>query len=373
MAADAGREVRERQWRELWGTEGSRSSSAGCVAGSVAATAQEPSSGGRSVHLEIDEFCSRATSEFRYLLTGAVFLLRMPCPGWHDSHPGYLLRATAWLPLLGAIMGAWCAVFADATAVLFQPAVSALASMAASAWLTGCLQEEGLSNTANSFRAGLTKKEILQVMKDGHMGARGVVAAVLLVMAKVHLLAGLGPSEWAFGASTGLGPALVASGALARCTAAPLLYCCPYAVGEDDAKSDSYSWFARRRDVLGPCRVGLALALGAVVPLLLYGPGTGAGAPYLAALLGASFVGAYSARSIGGLTGDVLGAASCLAELSALAVLTVDSGRLRDAAAVANVWWAVLRPLAALTLAAALPCGRLRCTPPRTTRHAKEH
>ena len=43
--------------------------------------------------------------EKRVFLTGLMFLTRIPCPGWCDHHPAFLMRSLQWFPVIGAIVG----------------------------------------------------------------------------------------------------------------------------------------------------------------------------------------------------------------------------------------------------------------------------
>eukprot|EP00966_Prymnesium_polylepis_P146971 3394403-Prymnesium_polylepis.1 len=63
----------------------------------------------------------RPRDELRSFFTGMMFLTRLPCPGWCDHHPGYLMRGMAWFPLLGALVGVWAAAIYDAAASLWPP------------------------------------------------------------------------------------------------------------------------------------------------------------------------------------------------------------------------------------------------------------
>jgi hypothetical protein len=49
---------------------------------------------GSAVRTPIEEFEARPRNELRCFFTGVMFLTRLPCPGWCDHHPGYLMRGT---------------------------------------------------------------------------------------------------------------------------------------------------------------------------------------------------------------------------------------------------------------------------------------
>jgi hypothetical protein len=66
----------------------------------------------------------------------------------------------------------------------------------------------------------------------------------LWVLCKAAAIARLGAvsSVWAFGASLGAGPSIVVAQALARASAAPLIYFYAYIVDDEDAKGEYYNW-----------------------------------------------------------------------------------------------------------------------------------
>ena len=83
---------------------------------------------GSAVRTPIEEVEARPRDELRCFFTGVMFLTRLPCPGWCDHHPGYLMRGMAYFPLLGALIGVWAAAFYDAAAGLWSPLIAAAVS-----------------------------------------------------------------------------------------------------------------------------------------------------------------------------------------------------------------------------------------------------
>jgi len=85
--------------------------------------------------------------------TGLMFLTRLPCPGWCDHSPPFLMRSTTFFPLFGAAIGFWGAVFFNAAAVLLPTAVAAGVSTLATVHITGCFHEDGLADCFDGFGA----------------------------------------------------------------------------------------------------------------------------------------------------------------------------------------------------------------------------
>ena len=258
--------------------------------------------------------------ELRCFWTGVMFLTRLPCPGWCDHHPGYLMRAMAHFPLLGALIGVWAAAFYDAAASLWPPLAAAALSSAGTLWLTGCFHEDGLCDTLDGFGGGWTKAQILKIMRDSRNGSYATMGGCMWVVAKSAAIAciggatGAGGSVWAFGASAGGGPCIVVAQCLARASAAPLIYAYKYVVDDEDAKGEYYNWFGESRRLLGISRVLVALATAAAVAYSILPPAHAARA-LLATAAGTVVAGEYGRSVLGGVMGDFLGATICVLEL----------------------------------------------------------
>ena len=128
------------------------------------------------------------------------------------------MRAMAYFPLIGALIGFWAAAFYDAAASLWSPLVAAALSMAGTLWLTGCFHEDGLCDTLDGFGGGWTKSQILKIMRDSRNGSYATMGGCIWVVAKAALLATIGgdASVWALRASVGAGPCLVVAQCLSR-------------------------------------------------------------------------------------------------------------------------------------------------------------
>ena len=126
---------------------------------------------GTAVRTPLEEFEARPRDELRCFWTAVMFLTRLPCPGWCDHHPGYLMRAMAYFPLLGAMIGVWAAAIYDAAACMWPPLVAAALSAGGTLWLTGCFHEDGLCDTLDGFGGGWTK-----VSQDLHSRTARLIA-----------------------------------------------------------------------------------------------------------------------------------------------------------------------------------------------------
>ena len=252
-------------------------------------------------------------------------------PAARRSPAADLSRAPAWFPVVGLVLG----VFVAVVDVLFRlayviPWISAdggeleflltglrefpfflegVVLVAALALLTRCLHLDGLMDTCDALAGGHDRERRLEILRDPHVGAFGVVAVVLLLFAKVSALAAL-PGEsrlWT----------IVLVPCLSRWAILVVMDRFPY-VRQEGLGAPFLRGGSRRSLV-----VGSVVALLATV--ILTGPvGLLLG---LAAGLVAWAVGAWAKRRIGGVTGDIYGAACETSEAVVLALAVVLTQR----------------------------------------------
>mmetsp|Transcript_14197 Transcript_14197/g.43996 ORF Transcript_14197/g.43996 Transcript_14197/m.43996 type:complete len:370 (-) Transcript_14197:172-1281(-) len=292
----------------------------------------------QQVRTPLDEFEARPRDELRCVWTAIMFLTRLPCPGWCDHHPGYLMRSLAYFPLLGScVVGLWAAAMYDAASSLWSPLIAAALSAGGTLWLTGCFHEDGLCDTLDGFGGGWTKSQILKIMRDSRNGSYATMAGGLWIVAKCAAIAALhreGGSTWAWGASAGAGPVILVAQGLARASSAPLVFFYDYVVDDEDAKGEYYNWFGESRRLLGPYRVLFAIASAICIAF--------AALHVTAALRALSVVGVgtivageYGRGVLGGVMGDFLGATICMLEVGIYLAVGADVSR-ADAAALAR-------------------------------------
>lgn len=244
-----------------------------------------------------------------------VFFSRLPVGGFpyraSDWH-----WAPAHLPLVGAVVGAGsAAVFAGAAWLGLGPLLRAVLALAAAAWLTGALHEDGLADSADGLGGGRDAAHVLAIMKDSRIGSYGGVALVVALLVRVAAMSELPPNT---------GFAIIGVHAAARVAPVWLLCALPYVNDRADAKSHG---LARTQPIHAAVALGWsALASGLGVWL--------GGWPWHAALLASvaplalvPVLGRYFRRRVGGVTGDLLGAAEQLGELAAWVAVSAALAR----------------------------------------------
>lgn len=237
------------------------------------------------------------------LLTALRLLTSLPVPHAGEWQAGDSGRAAAWYPLVGLILGALVAlVFFLLEPIAPRPVVGALAL---TTWvvLTGGLHLDGLTDCFDGMFHASNAERRLQIMKDPHVGAFGVVGLVLTLLVKYSALISLTPEH-----ATG---AILLSASLAR-------WCVTLAGTQP---------LARPTGMGADFAAGLtktAIALGALIPLGLALWLGWQGLLALAAGLLATFVILRLARSnLGGVTGDVFGLLIEITEVVVLLVFTL--------------------------------------------------
>jgi adenosylcobinamide-GDP ribazoletransferase len=220
-----------------------------------------------------------------------MFCTRLPLARAMPAAGGDLARAGWAMPVAGALVGALGAlVYWIAARLGLPPLVAAALALAAGMLATGCLHEDGLADTADSF-GGHDRERRLAIMRDSRLGTYGACALVVSLLLRWSALASI----------AGVGAvalALVAAHAAAR---APLPAFMAYV---PPARSDGLAASAG----LPPRQaVAAAALLGALALAVCLGPMAALVALVLIAAAGA-LMARLSVKAIGGHTGDVLGA-----------------------------------------------------------------
>jgi adenosylcobinamide-GDP ribazoletransferase len=231
------------------------------------------------------------------------FLTRLPV-GSHVASDATLARSLVFFPGVGALLGA----VAWALGTLLAPSLPAplLALLITAAWAlaTGALHLDGVSDVFDGLGGGRgDRRRTLEIMRDSRIGAHGAVALCLVLAAKVAAMAYLltAGSLWA----------LWAAPMASRWAAVPLVV----------------FWPSARLDGLGRAFNGAArpwhfLAASALAAAGLAAVGVASVAAAGAAAVSALGLAVWMHRRLGGLTGDVYGAAIELAEAAFLVAAT---------------------------------------------------
>lgn len=209
----------------------------------------------------------------------------------------------AWaFPVVGAIIGLCTAIIGAVAMWILPDAIAAGVALAAMIMITGAMHEDGLADTADGLWGGFDAERRLEIMKDSHIGAYGVIALVLSIVVRWAAIVALMESGVFFCAIIGI----------AAMSRAPMVMAMARIENARDTGLSS-----------GVGRPNIETALASIVIALAIGIITsGAAATVFGAILAG--IGAYAImmmarEKIGGQTGDILGATQQISEIAFLA------------------------------------------------------
>ena len=171
-------------------------------------------------------------------------------------------------------------------------------SMAATLFVTGAFHEDGLADCIDAFGGAYSREDVLRIMQDSRIGAFGAIALMISLALKWQTLVGLPPLRAAW--------LMVAAHAASRACAISYLVTLDYVRAEGKAKP-----VAQRMT-----RGAFACALVFGVPWLFWPDWRGGCLSAAVLLVLRIALGRYFVRRIGGYTGDCLGFAQQIFELS---------------------------------------------------------
>ena len=264
-------------------------------------------------------------------LAAIRFLTIIPVPGTWGAEEDSLARSVIFFPLVGLLLGVICGAIAFGLSFVVGGVVGPAVVVIVLLVFSGGLHMDGLSDTADGFFSARPRERILEIMKDSHIGAMGVMAIVCVLLLKFAALAEVAgrpvatnlasgpwatltdPARWFSDHSIRFWKAALLMPLAGRAAIVIQMVLLPYAKPEGLGKV-----FCRNRPIMS---AGLAVLLLAGIGFLLVGL---AGVVMAGALVAvASLFAGYCHRKIGGATGDTFGAACEIGELATAVMLAV--------------------------------------------------
>lgn len=239
------------------------------------------------------------------LITSIRTLTILPVPG-RDSDK--LSSALFWFPVTGLLLGSILCGIVEAISWLHpEPWAEGVAVIVLlfSIVLTRGLHLDGLSDWADGFWGSTDREKVLRIMKDPTIGSFGAAALTIFLLAKWIFLTRIISSS---------SPALyiITAYVLSRTMQAVLASSFSY------ARANGGTGEAFIKDA-GPRHRVSVLAIALVILMVIGWRNQTSAALLATAWLITILFGKYSAKRIGGITGDVLGACSEIIETSTLA------------------------------------------------------
>lgn len=130
-------------------------------------------------------------------LAAIRFLTIVPIPGMWGTAEDDLVNCVPFLPAVGLILGLLAAAFAWAAGPLCPPMLLSALVIVLLISVSGALHMDGLSDTADAFLSSRSRERMLEIMKDSHVGAMGVIAIAAALLVKFAAVASLsGSVRW---------------------------------------------------------------------------------------------------------------------------------------------------------------------------------
>ena len=215
---------------------------------------------------------------------GLITTLPVSLPdNWSTGDSG---RASVWYPLAGLVIGALTWLAWKGAMLLFSPLVAGVVALVVWVALTGGLHLDGLADCCDGLFASVTKDRRLEIMKDPHVGAFGVIGLILVLFLKAAALMSL---------TTASSFAILLAASLARWCILPaglLPLARPSGMGADFASGFRRSFILW--SAILPAAIAVVLGVRGVLSAL-------AGVSVAALILW------FAKSRIGGVTGDVFG------------------------------------------------------------------
>ncbi len=238
-------------------------------------------------------------------LAALRFLTIVPL-SWRCEQDGrFFVASLAWFPVIGLLIGLVCATLISGLLPFFPSPVLAMAALVLLAAVSGCLHLDGLADSGDGLLSARPRERILEIMRDSHTGAMGVIALIVVLLGKYAALSSLGAPT--------LLTTLIVMPLAGRCAIVLTMACLPYArEGEGLGRlfySPSSRWAALWALALlagvlscSGWRMSLAVLVAVLTTVLLFS--------------------LWCRARIGGATGDTLGAVCELTEMMVAIAMT---------------------------------------------------
>jgi adenosylcobinamide-GDP ribazoletransferase len=207
-----------------------------------------------------------------------------------------LRRAARWFPVVGAFVGLASATTYFLTYEIFGKAIAAALAMIISILITGAFHFDGLGDVADALVGGWNPEDRMRILKDSRHGTYAVVAISMQLILQFALVSSMKPRV-AIGA-------LIVSHTLARLV--PIYLMLTKAAPNGEGMGATYAREVKIKD----------LAIANFLTLILIWPIIGITSfLYLILLIIPNVIFLiWVRRKIGGVVGDVLGAAAQISE-----------------------------------------------------------
>ncbi len=127
---------------------------------------------------------------FRYFLVALQLLTVIPLNLKKELKPEDedIANSTLFFPVIGLIIGGLLFFIYFIFNNFFSPEITSIFILGGWIYLTGALHLDGLADTIDGLSGGKDKEEMLNIMRDTHIGAKGTAGVVFLMLIKLFLI-----------------------------------------------------------------------------------------------------------------------------------------------------------------------------------------
>ncbi|ADL51952.1 adenosylcobinamide-GDP ribazoletransferase [Clostridium cellulovorans] len=237
------------------------------------------------------------------LILTIQFLTRIPININIDIKENDISKGIIYFPIVGVILGAFDLIVYNLAGYVVPGYFQIVCAVLAYLCLTGAFHIDGLADTADAIYSSRKKEVMLEIMKDSRVGTNGVIAIIFDLILKILLIS----------VSRNIPIAIFLSPVVGKLVQPILMYKANYP----------------RENGLGNIYIGKVTLLNSAICCILGTLITTIGVKVIGiiATLGCLFFiflfRKYIEKKIGGITGDILGAGSELAEVLFLLILAI--------------------------------------------------
>ncbi len=232
-------------------------------------------------------------------LAGFRFLTIIPI-SWNSSKDGeFFSSSLIWFPFIGLLIGSVTVSIVSLLMGILPVSLLTVLAMFLLAGFSGFLHLDGLADSGDGLLSSRPRKRALEIMRDSHTGAMGVIVLVFVILGKYAALSSL--------SGTFFITALFFIPLAGRTAIVLSMAILPYARSGDGLGRLFYSTDSRKVAVLGLLFCMIIAALLTLKYLLFVIP---------AILLTVAIFSLWCFKKLGGATGDTLGAVCELTEFA---------------------------------------------------------
>jgi adenosylcobinamide-GDP ribazoletransferase len=125
---------------------------------------------------------------FKSLALAFAFMTRLPIPIRFKTEAKDFGWMPLFFPLTSLAVGFSMAVAYSLFLWLDLNIIAVISALIVQVVITGALHVDGFIDCADAFFGGMTKEKRLAILKDSHVGALGIIAAIFLFFVKAGLL-----------------------------------------------------------------------------------------------------------------------------------------------------------------------------------------